>query len=141
MAPVVTAVPPPVHPQIKRPPPPPTIQTNGTSAQPSSSPSMSAKKPPPAGTAARHGQPVNVGGTTVNGAGTGAAAGSGRPAVPRLRRDTPITPSARGLKGGTAPRSAGLGPDKSAILTFEPRPEGLTFFPLIGFRSLISHTL
>lgn len=132
MAPVVvTAVPPPLPPKIKRP-PHPIVQTNGaSSSKPSSaSPSIPSKILPPVAIT-KNTQPANPTSTGVNGAGVngtsvnGTIAGSNRPPVPRPRRDTLNPSSARGPKTGAVLRPPASGQDKALTQLFEPRPEGL----------------
>ncbi|KAI0479481.1 Spt20 family-domain-containing protein [Xylariaceae sp. FL0804] len=116
MAPVVTAVPPPV-PKIKRP-PPPGIQTNGASSSQSPSPSISAKKPPP-GIARQASVPNSAG---VN----GVVAPASRPALARARRENGNTGNTRGQRNNASLRSAGLAPESGMPTTFEPRPQVVT---------------
>lgn len=132
MAPVVvTAVPPPLPPKIKRP-PLPVVQTNGVSSTQlsSASPSINSKNPPSVA-ATKNTQPANlispsVNGTSVNGTGVnGTVGGSNRPPVPRGRRDTLNASSVRGQKTGTVLRPPVSGQDKALTQLFEPRPEGL----------------
>jgi transcription factor SPT20 len=133
MAPaVVTAVPVPVPPKIKRP-PPPSVQTNGAPpSQSSPSPSISTKKPPPIATAKQN-QVSNSAGPNLN----GAPGGSSRPAVPRSRRDTLTASGTRGQKNNSALRSTGSGQDKTLSQAFEPRPEGLLSYSYV--RTLNAH--
>ncbi|KAJ3572722.1 hypothetical protein NPX13_g4952 [Xylaria arbuscula] len=117
MAPaIVTAVPPPLPPKIKRPP----VQTNGAPSQQSSSPSISAKKPPPV-TASRQNQPLN----STNAGANGVAGTSNRPTAPRSRRDTVNASGVRGQKNSSALRPNGIDRDMTMIQLFGPRPEGL----------------
>ncbi|KAI1269743.1 Spt20 family-domain-containing protein [Xylariaceae sp. FL1019] len=124
--PVVTAVPVPAVPKLKRP-TPAGIQTNGAPASQSSpSPSISAKLPPAA--TAKQPQTSSSAATSttpiappVNG--VSASATSTRPPAPRARRDTGNQPK----KTSTAvPRSAGLTRDPAMPCIFEPRPKKLT---------------
>ncbi|KAI0154410.1 Spt20 family-domain-containing protein [Xylariaceae sp. FL1272] len=124
--PVVTAVPPPAVPKLKRP-TPAGIQTNGApSSQSSPSPSISAKIPPAPATAKQSQLTGSATSTTpiappVNG--VSASTSSTRPPAHRARRDTGNQPKKTSI---AVPRSAGLTRDPAMLCVFEPRPKKLT---------------